>query len=657
MRADIARWAEKFINLEIIVLAFLLPIFFLPVTTEFFEFNKLILLTIAVILGFVAWAIKAVLTGRMDTRRNPLDIPILILWTVTLVATIFSDSWALSVIGQYARWYPSLFSITVITLLYFLISWNLKRETLVWAVRGFLASSALAVLLFLPQYFGLNILGQTWSDRLTFTPLGSPTILALFIGSVSGLALRELLASKTRLITWVWTASLALTIAALALINSPIGWIALAVSILASLLTSPAEGLRRVKPYLLGTLAASLVFTAVVLIPPLFNKSTFLNQDFPKEISLDLQTSWSVAATSFRQKPFWGSGPSTFLVDFTRYKPLRFNQTDFWTLRFEKPLSEYLRSFAEEGLLGVFSWIILIAAFFRTAIRNRGSWVLMPVAAATLASLFVTNATIVSAFVLFLTLASSSIDEPKDTQFTTNAKTTALLLAVLFLGTLGFLWTYRAYSAEVMHRRSLTSQNAQQVYDLQTRATQRFPWRAEYHLSLSQTSFILANQIATTEDPTEEDQENIKILVAQSISSARRATELFPLNAGNWESLAQIYRSLIGLAKDAENWAADSYQKAIASDLFNPLLRISFGGLYYQLGQYDQAADQFRASVNLKPDYANAHYNLGRTYKELGKTDLAIQELEQALKLTNPEAEGYEEAQQILEELETEQGE
>src|SRR3989338_1029298 len=49
--------ADRFINWEIIVLAFLLPIFFLPTTTEFFEFNKLSLLAVATILGYLAWGI------------------------------------------------------------------------------------------------------------------------------------------------------------------------------------------------------------------------------------------------------------------------------------------------------------------------------------------------------------------------------------------------------------------------------------------------------------------------------------------------------------------------------------------------------------------------------------------------------------------------
>jgi len=653
MRENIAKTVEKFINLEVVALAFLLPLFFLPVTTEFFEFNKLVLLSVATALGLFAWGLKAAITGSLGIRRSVFDLPVLLIWLVTLISTVFSDNRLLSVVGQYARWHPSLFSVSILTVFYFLVSWSIDRKTLQRAFWALIASTSISALLFIPQYFGVDFLKQTWSARSTFTPLGSPTALAVFLGAVSGPVLGLLISTQKALWKTGGAVLLFLIVATLTFINSPAGWIALGVSVVVSFLTTPFELIGKSKVYLLVVLVVSLTLAGTVLAPPLFGKTTFLNRELPKEISLDLRTSWSVAATSFRQKPLWGSGSSTFLSNFTRYKPLRFNQTAFWTLRFEKPLSEYLRAFAEEGLLGVLVWLVLLGVLTRTLFKSSERQFL-PVAAALAASFFIAHATVLSSFLLFLSLATAGTKNSQAPTETTQEKRRwllALLGVITLLSALGLGEIYRAYAAEIAHRKSLTAQQGQEVYDLQTKAAESFPWRAEYHLSLARTSFVLASQLASAESPTAEDQENIKVLVAQAISEARRATELYHLNAGNWESLAQIYRSLIGLARDAENWAADSYQRAVALDLFNPLLRVSFGGLYYQLGEYEQAVDQFRAAVNLKPNYANAHYNLGRTYKEVGKTDLAIQELELALQLTTPEAEGYEEAKQILDEL------
>src|SRR3990170_7873801 len=145
MKLIIATWAQKFIQWELVALAFLLPIFILPITTEFYEFNKLALLVTAVFLGAVAWGIRAIIIGKLEIRRSSFDWPVLIFWIVTAVSTLFSDNRLTSLIGQYARWYPSLFTATIFTAFYFLVSWNLDTKTLrrvVWAILAAAGVSA-----------------------------------------------------------------------------------------------------------------------------------------------------------------------------------------------------------------------------------------------------------------------------------------------------------------------------------------------------------------------------------------------------------------------------------------------------------------------------------------------------------------------------------
>src|SRR3990170_3713514 len=183
MNENLARLMQKFIDWETVVLAFLLPLFFVPLTTEFFEFNKLVLLSAALILGFLAWGLKAWAEGRFSIRPNRFDLPVLGVWLSVLVSTIFSDSRLISLIGQHARWHPSLFSATILTLFYFLVSWNLSAETWKKVKLALLSSAALAAVWSWVQYFGGDLFGASWSGRPTFTPLGSPTALAIFTGA------------------------------------------------------------------------------------------------------------------------------------------------------------------------------------------------------------------------------------------------------------------------------------------------------------------------------------------------------------------------------------------------------------------------------------------------------------------------------------------
>ena len=68
-------------------------------------------------------------------------------------------------------------------------------------------------------------------------------------------------------------------------------------------------------------------------------------------------------------------------------------------------------------------------------------------------------------------------------------------------------------------------------------------------------------------------------------------------------------------------------------------LGVALGGK----GQMDEAIRQFQEAIRLKPDYAEAHYNLGLALGRKGQTDEAIRHFEAALKARPdyPEAHNY----------------
>ena len=84
------------------------------------------------------------------------------------------------------------------------------------------------------------------------------------------------------------------------------------------------------------------------------------------------------------------------------------------------------------------------------------------------------------------------------------------------------------------------------------------------------------------------------------------------------------------------------------ADPVNPLLRLNLGGVYYLLGRYDQATQFFLQATNLKPDWANAYYNLAWSHFQNKKYAEAVLQMQNVLALvekTNPD---YERAQKEL---------
>jgi tetratricopeptide (TPR) repeat protein len=180
------------------------------------------------------------------------------------------------------------------------------------------------------------------------------------------------------------------------------------------------------------------------------------------------------------------------------------------------------------------------------------------------------------------------------------------------------------------------------VYNLQLAALQEFPYRSDYYRIFSQINLALANSIVSGipqgQTPSEGNRQTISSLLQQAVNNARAAVALAPTTSINWQNLSQIYRSLIGVGQGAEEFTILTLNQAIALDPANPLLRIELGGVYYQLQQYDAAQQQFLAAINLKPDLANAYFNLANAQEANREFPQALASYEATLRLvTNAE--------------------
>jgi tetratricopeptide (TPR) repeat protein len=193
--------------------------------------------------------------------------------------------------------------------------------------------------------------------------------------------------------------------------------------------------------------------------------------------------------------------------------------------------------------------------------------------------------------------------------------------------------TVRFLVSDYLFQKSLVaaSQNdAQRTYQLQTQAINMFPQRDGYHRIFSQINLSIANNLAASipqgTQPTQEQQQTIYQLIQQSINSGRNAATISPQTSVNWQNLSSIYRALIGFGQNADQFALLSNQQAILLDPNNPQEYISYGGIFYQLGQWDNAIRQFQIAASLKPNFANAYYNLGHALESKGDLQAALQQ-------------------------------
>ena len=117
---------ERLLDAIPALLALLVPVFFLPLTTEFFEFNKLSLIVVSTGFMLLLWVAKMLYDKKVEVAKSPMDFPILATFVVTLLATFFSLHKVSSIYGAQGRWFPSLFGAVVLFVLYYVVATNIS---------------------------------------------------------------------------------------------------------------------------------------------------------------------------------------------------------------------------------------------------------------------------------------------------------------------------------------------------------------------------------------------------------------------------------------------------------------------------------------------------------------------------------------------------
>lgn len=115
---------------------------------------------------------------------------------------------------------------------------------------------------------------------------------------------------------------------------------------------------------------------------------------------------------------------------------------------------------------------------------------------------------------------------------------------------------------------------------------------------------------------------------AEAEKFLRQAIELKP-------DMPQAHSNLSVVLNDQKNSteAIAEARKAIAIDAKQPIYQVVLGNALAESGDLKAAADAYKTAIQLRPDYENAHYNLGRVLQLDGQVLAAQQALSQAIVL------------------------
>jgi tetratricopeptide (TPR) repeat protein len=622
MRTLFHSLSSQALKLTLPATAFLVPLFFLPITSDFFTASKQILLVGLAVLATLAWATQTVLRRQIRLSAGPALVPLLLLVGIYILSALFQSPNLI----QAARGQVS--TIAALTLIYLAttstlqVSANINRT-----FNALFLALIIAGAIHLMAYLGvLQLLPVYWLEAPLFNPAGGPLPLLTFIIPVlPGAVIFGLRGSGFQRL-------LALTAALIAVIAGILA--------LAQIMPSGQSPL----------------------------------------IKLPFGAGWLIALENLKslRTALLGTGPETFANSFNILKPAYLNQGQFWSLRFTRSSNELLMIFSTVGIFGLLTYVWALG---RTWLRHFGTKELDSLESGAIAwglglslllQLWVpANLVLLSLTFVFLALATidlKSARQVKDVvlslfaaevvsvekqelpeQSATPRGTEVLpwfwLALAIAIAALALALHAPAYGASLLDYQSMRADSegrTQEAYQLQVRAVQLNPYDATMRVNYSRGNFYLASSLASrSEQLSDQEQAAISELVQLAVSEAKAATNLDPYNSVVWENLGNIYRELISLDEKAVEWAVAGYTRAIQLDPANPSLRLRLAGLYYALGNYDQAIVLGQQAATLKPDLANAHYNLAVAFRDKGELQAAAASMQQTLNLLDPQSDDY----------------
>ena len=660
---NISKWA-------LYVGVFLLPLFFLPWTTTVLDMNKQMLLIGVASVGLVSWLLGVVSSGYLAWRNNPVDKGLLAILGVFIVTTVFSMDRFKSIFGFNGGFSNALLSIVALTILYFLVVNNSEdRGKTLRSLAGL--SLIVAMLYGLLQMLGVHVLGFSFANSKAFNTVGSINSL----GILAAIALPMFSKSNIDL-KWLKNIHLekigvVLALILLIILNWWVLWTVAIAGMVAMIVFENLSGGRFKINKLL--LPMTVVVLGVFMMVVNLNLSAF-KKNLPVEVAPSFMLSKDVAVSVLKEKLIFGYGPENYSVAFDKYGAGRLANTTLSDARFFDATSEAMTLVIHGGVVMVAGLALLLVSLllmfwrFQSYVAGNSDRESLKEDIGTLASfaailvamfLYPFNLTTMFLFYVFMGLSVLVIYGNSKREFNIEERTSLSLgsslgfISGLILVLVGVYFGTTIYISDAKYAQALAEGDKNASAGLLVEAINWNNQDDRYYRSASQKALeLLASEVSQKASP--ERDARIQNYVTTSISLAKRATEIGPLEALNWANLGFIYQNLLAIVDGVDKLSEEAYLKAAMLRPGDPVFTYRVGMLY--LAKFDmytqlvaarrvnpnavlkdaqaslkKAEGYLKKTTELSTNFGLAIYNLGVVYEREGEVAEAIEQLEKVV--------------------------
>lgn len=632
----------------VIAITALLPVFVIPSVAFPFQFGKLLLLVVGVVLATVLTLLARLQQGTIEIPKSYI---LGALWLVPL-------GYILSGLFSGSSFIDSLVNISadpdgIIPMIAFAMLATLAATLFASHKR------VLALYLAVLAAFGVVLLYQLIrlfapvDDFLSFGFLTGPTgnivgkwydfgIFAGLVGILSLLALETLRLPKlSKRIFW---GALTASLIALFVVNFTFLWVILGIVafafFIASVLRSTiaahhGEGgpASRRKVSVLAFVIIIIAGFATLAVQPINNMLTDVFDIQYLEVRPSWEATTAVGRGVLATQPFFGSGPGTFDQGWIQFKDTSVNLTPFWGVDFTSGFGFVPTSFITTGILGGLLWIVffgvlLVFGVWSLMRENQRDHMSHYVATSSflgavylffLAVVYVPNVVLL-AFAFLLTgvfvasLRAQGTVKTFKFSFLNNMR---VGFAVVFGVTIGLLVTIAvgyvavaSYAASLLLQSGIVAASRGEIEKAETFATNSIQIRgtADAHILLTNIELARMREIAAqTEGSPDELRSRFEQALANAVTQATRATQIDASNARAWAVLSGVYQAVVPLKiEGAYEAAKEKLAVAISLAPATPEFYLAAAQLEFAQGDLPAAQAAIDRALVVKADYIDA---------------------------------------------------
>lgn len=353
--------------------------------------------------------------------------------------------------------------------------------------------------------------------------------------------------------------------------------------------------------------------------------------------------------------PVTGTGVETFAYSYYWTRPREHNDVSEWDFLYNKAHNEYLNFFANSGLLGLGTYLVLIATpivlFIRAFIKTPQNVTLAHISLfAGWLSIHITNffgfsVVIVGLFTFILpALFLYQLQPSQVLRISLSRIPRPIGICITIVLVLILLSTFAKIFYADLHyafARKLNNQNhLSQAYQLIETAIDLNPTEFTYHNYAIGVSADLASQLVLNNEATA-----AAAVATSAITSADATILLNPYHINSWKDRAAGLITLTTLSSDYIQYAISSLEFARALAPTDPKITYNLALLYARQPDYPKSIQLLRHTLLLKPDYHDAKFALAsylhqtsiasdKQIIDLQQHQQAIQYLEEYLSIT-----------------------